>query len=90
MPDHVHLLILISGDENGRPMVAPDENGRPMVAPTVSRIVQQLKGYVTKQIGESIWQKLFYDHVIRNDRDYEEHRAYIFENPMRQECKKEW
>lgn len=73
MPDHVHLLLVIHTDELGRPMVAP----------TMSRIVQQLKGYVTKRIGVSIWQKLFFDHVIRNQQDYQEHVKYIYENPMR-------
>ncbi len=54
-----------------------------MVAPTISRVVQQLKGTVTKRIGVSIWQKLFFDHIIRNQQDYEEHINYIYENPMR-------
>ena len=73
MPDHIHLLLRIGCDEYGRPMVAP----------TMSRIIQQMKGYVTKRIGKSIWQKLFFDHVIRNQRDYEEHVRYIYENPIR-------
>ena len=72
MPDHIHLLLSIRSDERGRPMVAP----------TISRIVKQMKGYVTKQIGKSIWQKLFYDHVIRNKEDYEKHVKYIYENPF--------
>ena len=54
-----------------------------MVAPTISRIVQQLKGYVTKQIGSPIWQKSFFDHVIRNKSDYDKHVKYIEENPLR-------
>ena len=54
-----------------------------MVAPTISRVVKQMKGYVTKQIGVSIWQKLFYDHIIRNLEDYEEHVKYIRENPTK-------
>ena len=70
MPDHVHLLLRI----------CTDNSGRPMVAPTMSRVSQQMKGYVTKKIGRSIWQKLFYDHVIRNQIDYEEHIKYIREN----------
>ena len=73
MPDHIHLLLIIRADEYGRPMVAP----------TMSRVVQQLKGHITKQIGCSIWQKLFIDHVIRNREDYEKHVKYIYENPMR-------
>lgn len=33
-------------------------------ATIVSRVVQQLKGYITKRIGRPIWQKLFIDHII--------------------------
>ncbi len=73
MPNHIHLLLFIHADENGRPMVAP----------TVSRIVQQMKGYVTKRIGRSIWQKSFHDHVIRGGDDYVEHQKYILDNPMK-------
>jgi len=73
MPDHIHMLLFVRADEYGRPMAAP----------TVSRVVQQLKGYVTKRIGFSVWQKLFFDHVIRDRRDYEKHIKYIYENPIR-------
>ena len=54
-----------------------------MVAPTISRIVQQFKGVVTKQIGYSIWQKLFHDHVIRGENDYLKIWQYIDNNPAR-------
>ena len=80
MPDHIHLLLIIRTDGLGRPMVAP----------TMSRVVQQLKGYVTKRIGHSIWQKLFFDHIIRNHIDYEEHIKYIYENPSRLEDKSKY
>ena len=72
MPDHIHLLLRI--DDN--------QNGRPMVAPTVSTIIQQTKGYITKQIGFSVWQKLFHDHIIRNKNDYMEIWEYIENNPV--------
>ncbi len=73
MPNHIHILL----------QVCADEYGRPLVAPTMSRVVKQLKGIVSKQVGISIWQKSFYDHIIRNREDYEEHLRYIYENPMR-------
>ena len=73
MPNHIHLLL----------RVCADEYGRPLVAPTMSRVVKQLKGVVSKQAGISIWQKSFHDHIIRNREDYEEHLRYIYENPMR-------
>ena len=53
-----------------------------MLAPTISTIVQQLKGIVTKQIGFSIWQKLFHDHIIRGAQDYQKIWEYIENNPI--------
>lgn len=73
MPNHIHLLLRIDTD--------PD--GREMSAPTISRVIQQMKGAVTKRIGTSIWQKLFHDHVIRNERDYLKIWEYIDGNPSR-------
>ena len=72
MPNHIHLILQIYSE---------DKNGRPMVAPTISRVVGQLKGYVTKQIKEAVWQKSFHDHIIRNRDDYQEISRYIYENP---------
>ena len=73
MPNHIHLLLIVHCDECGRSLIAP----------TVSRMIRHLKSYISKQIGYSIWQKSFYDHVIRNRHDYEKHVKYIYENPMR-------
>ena len=70
MPNHIHMIIRIQND-----------NGRPMVVPTVSRIIQQMKGYVTKQIGKPIWQNKFYDHIIRDEYDYTTRCQYIDNNP---------
>ncbi len=50
---------------------------------TVSRIIQQFKGYVTKQVGKSIWQKLYYDHIIRDEYDYFTKWQYIDDNPAK-------
>lgn len=72
MPNHIHLL-----------QINTDEGGRAMLAPTVSVVVQQMKGYVTKQIGYSVWQKLFHDHVIRGEQDYQKIWEYIDHNPMK-------
>ena len=75
MPNHVHLILKITADKSGRPMVAP----------TISTVVSQMKGYVTKKVGFPIWQKLFHDHVVRNRIDYREIFEYIYNNPMQWE-----
>ena len=65
-----------------------DRGGRPLVVPTISIVINQLKGYITKQIGHSIWQQRFIDHVIRNEKDYLEHWEYIENNPLKWELDK--
>ena len=79
MPDHIHLLVTI----------LPVENGRPMGAPTIPNMVNQLKGYATKRIGFSVWQKLYYDHIIRDEDDYNTKWEYIENNPAAWFDKKE-
>ncbi len=73
MPNYIHLLLQINTDADGRAMLAP----------TISTVIQQLKGVVTKRIGQSIWQKLFHDHVIRGEKDYLKIWEYIEGNPSK-------
>ena len=73
MPNHLHIMVVI----------LPDSSGRTRCAPTVSRMIKMFKETVTKQIGENIWQKLFYDHIIRDKHDFEEISKYIYENPLK-------
>ena len=77
MPNHIHMIMSIVNDP-----------GRALRAPTVSTVINQMKGYVTKQIGYSIWQKLFHDHIIRDEAEYQRIWQYIDENPTKwdQDC----
>ncbi|MEG1639571.1 MAG: transposase [Ruthenibacterium sp.] len=74
MPDHVHMIVFIM----------PDKNGRILSAPTLSQVIGSMKRWVTKQIGFSIWQKSFNDRIIRNEKGYQEVWQYIEENPLKQ------
>lgn len=78
MPDHIHFIISINTYENGRTQFAP----------TISRLIKQFKGSITKQIGRPIWQKSYYDHGIRNQQDYDEIWEYIENNPLKYVLKK--
>ena len=73
MPNHIHFIISINSNNSGRTQFAP----------TISRIVKQFKGSITKQIGKPIWQKSFYEHTIRNQTDYNEIWDYIENNPLK-------
>ena len=64
MPNHIHIIIIIN-----------EKNDL-----TISRIINQYKGGITKKIGYSIWQKLFYEHIIRNENEYYKIKQYIQSN----------
>ena len=81
MPDHIHFILSIDTDENER--TCRGELRSPACAPTISRVMKQFKGSITKQVGRPIWQKSFYDHGIRNQQDYDEIWAYIENNPLK-------
>ncbi len=51
----------------------------------IKTIIGQFKRLVSKECGESIWQKSFYDHIIRNEEDFIEKLQYIKDNPMKWE-----
>ena len=81
MPDHVHLLLTLTEKSglSGRP--APTVESHCNAA--VSRFVGTLKRFTNREIGEKIWQRSFYDHVIRNQQDYDEIWEYIDNNPRK-------
>ena len=67
MPDHVHLLV---GDEN------------------IISFVRAFKGRVVPKAraiapGKKLWQRSFYDHILRNSESVMDVAGYIFENPVR-------
>lgn len=72
MPNHVHLLLSIHAEKTG---------GRRNAAPTISSVVNQFKGCVSKAIGFSCWQKSFHDHIVRDETDYRRIWRYIDGNP---------
>ncbi|MCR4862357.1 MAG: transposase [Ruminococcus sp.] len=79
MPDHIHMILFVS--DYGEKI---QTSGTPRAAfPTksVSRIINGLKSISTKQIGFSIWQKSFHDHIIRNEKEFLEICSYIDNNP---------
>ena len=49
----------------------------------LSDIVRTVKSLSSKQIGQRIWQRGFYDHAIRRDEDIRPLARYIVANPVR-------
>ena len=80
MPDHIHILLrVLDAEAGGASRTSPPTKQHSRVTAFVSIF----KRFFNKEFGENIWQRSFYDHIIRDARDYEEHINYIVKNPMR-------
>ena len=77
MPNHIHLLINIR--ENG-----PSGTSVPTKQHSIiSRFISTFKRFSNKEYGKNIWQMRSFDHIIRDNKDYEFHIRYIRENPLK-------
>ncbi len=72
MPDHIHMIIRL--DSGSMWASTPTKN-------RVAGIIRSIKTLTTKEIGKPIFQRSYYDHVIRNQQDYDEIYTYIENNP---------
>ncbi|MFO0793399.1 MAG: transposase [Candidatus Brocadiaceae bacterium] len=89
MPNHIHGIIFI--DDNCRGGVTP-----PLRRPTLGQIVAYYKYQTSKiinqmhnTIGMSVWQRNYYEHVIRDENELNKIRQYIINNPLQWEFDKE-
>ena len=76
MPNHIHLLICIK--ENG-----PSRTTVPTRLSSVSRFIGPFKRFCNREYGRNIWQSRSYDHIIRNQEDYDAVWEYIENNPSK-------
>ena len=51
----------------------------------IETIIRSLKAMVTKEIGYSIWQRTYHDHIIRGEKDFQKIWEYIDTNVLRWE-----
>ena len=64
MPNHIHMILAVKNKTKV----------------TISRMIKQYKAYVSKKVGYAIWQKTFYEHIIRNEKEYIKIKDYIKNN----------
>ncbi len=79
MPNHIHMILRISSKGT---LQGPMWASAPTEA-SVPSLIRSWKTLVTKELGQSIWQRSYYDHVIRDEADYLIKARYIMENPAK-------
>ena len=87
MPNHIHGILAIDGEGTQQRAPTTERFGIP-TSDSIPTIVRLFKSATTTRInrarnlpGTAVWQRNYYEHVIRNDRDWNRVRAYIRENP---------
>ena len=94
MPNHFHCIIQIKQEDapcRGIPCGCPNTEHIPQ-RPTLGQIIGGFKSITSNEclriykereetLGK-LWQRNYYEHIIRDQRSYEEIVAYIIENPI--------
>jgi putative transposase len=91
MPNHMHGIILIDETVLSKPETAVAGFRSP--SNNVGAIVRGYKSAVTRQINllnndVSIWQRNYYEHIIRSERSYQHISGYIVDNPANRNADK--
>jgi putative transposase len=92
MPNHIHgILVLVDDTARSSPAPVQERFGKP-VAGSLPTIVRLYKASVTRHINElrsapgtPVWQRNYYEHVVRDQAALDRIRAYIISNPSRWE-----
>jgi putative transposase len=95
MPNHIHVIIVIN--DNNYVRRKEEEGGEekeggetpPLRKPTLGQIVAYYKYRTTKIInelddtqGSRLWQRNYYEHIIRDEKELFATRQYIANNPI--------
>ena len=95
MPNHLHAIIVL-GREYTEPDHTDTERADMESAPTtLSAVIQSFKRHSTIEyiklvkrgslppFEKQIWQRSYYDHIIRDEREYQQIWEYIHTNPLK-------
>lgn len=100
MPNHIHGIIIIVDDDHtiarvGARLPRPYNDGSKK-KPTLGNIVAYFKYQSTKRMNESrgapgvrVWQRNYYEHIIRSEKSLHGIQGYIDTNPARWQYDKE-
>lgn len=98
MPNHIHFILIIEeqylnyndvvGVHCNEPLQNTEKFGK-STKNSLPTIIKLLKSTITKQINEirnspsnPVWQRNYYEHIIRNEKELYEIRKYIENNPL--------
>ena len=99
MPNHIHGIIRIMADDVGaqRRCAPTTHASQPrVIARSLGAIVRAFKSSTTRRInrlrsepGSPLWQRNYFEHIIRNEEELARIRQYIIDNPLQWQLDRE-
>lgn len=93
MPNHLHGILVIADETDGRGASrrAPQPDATiPVKRKPLGQLIAAFKATSTKRILalpgiaiEFVWQRNYYEHIIRDERELNQIRQYIADNPLK-------
>ena len=80
MPNHLHFVLFKQGEHTGSPL---HQNIQWLKTQTTNEYIKLVKQGVLPPFDKHIWQRNYYEHVIRGEKDLFEIRKYINDNPAK-------
>ncbi len=97
MPNHIHGIIQITQIVGADLRVCPNNNQGEHIGSPLHKMVQWFKTMTTNEyirnvknnnwppFNSKLWQRNYYEHIIRNERELNKIREYIIHNPLKWE-----
>jgi len=92
MPNHLHGIVIITDEQcnsRGGSRTAPTRTAPTRTRKPLGRLIGAFKTVSTKRINElrrttgaRLWQRNYYEHIIRNENELNAIRRYILNNPL--------
>lgn len=96
MPNHVHGVLFILPEGAGAQQAGSQQAGAPLAAPTLGDIMRVFKSKSAIAVNRTlrrkerrVWQRSYYDRIIRDEAELIRVQQYIIDNPLRWELDRE-
>ena len=93
MPDHIHGIVRAGAGSRARPVGFCPDDTPATAGMSLPEVVNRFKTMTTKRYADGVkqdgwprfpgtlWQRNYYEHIVRNDADLNRIREYIRNNP---------
>ena len=92
MPNHVHGIVVFTTETNDANHVVAGLRPTPMRRHGLPEIMRAFKSFSARRVNEDLgtmghplWQRNYYEHVIRDEKEWDRIRQYVESNPLRWE-----